>query len=151
MKEDNYEMEIDDEFIDEDAAKNGFGELTFEQANAAYEALYSDELTSDKKSELLLFWLFKFNDEFGRGDKDESDCPAEILARRAVVVQELIDRNISDNPVFAAELFRETGLFEKCVEILSALNNVDDSLARIAQQILSQAKNRNTRVFRLEM
>ena len=140
---------IDDAVIYEDAARNGFRALTFEQPNEAYEALYSDGLPDDKKLTLFLLWLFKFNDEFGgRGDKDVSACTQEMLARRTTVIQHLIELN--QIPVFIAELYREIGEFDKCSEILEPIARGDSDDSFVARQILNQAKMKRTKVFRLE-
>ena len=136
--------------IEEDVHRNHFGELTFEQTDAAFDELYTDNLSDERKNQLLFLWLFKYNDVFGgrQEDGNATVCPASISAKRMSIMRKLIDCN-GGNDLFVAELYRELGQFDKCIEIVAPIAAGDDNGAIVAKQFMKQAEIGNSRVFPL--
>jgi len=136
--------------IEEDVHRNHFGELTFEQTDQAFDELFMDDLSDERKNQLLFLWLFKYNDVFGGRQEggNATVCTASISAKRMSVLRMLIDCN-DGNDLFVAELYRELGQFDKCIEIVAPIAAGDDNGAIVAKQFMKQAEIGNSRVFPL--
>ena len=127
-----------------------FGELSFEQINEAYDELYNCTPEDENRLQFLFLWLFKYNDKYGGRDQNgySQECPASIAERRSGIIGELISRQ-ADNLLFVAELYRELGDFEKCIELVTPLSDGDDFEAEVARKFIEHAKMQDTRVFPL--
>lgn len=127
-----------------------FGELSFEQINEAYNELYGCTQEEDKRMQILFLWLFKYNDKYG--GRDHGDCPLEcpdsIIERRTDIIRELISSQ-KDNELFVAEMNRELGNFERCIELATPLSVGDEFGAEVARKIIEYAKMEMTQVFQL--
>ena len=134
----------------EDSFLLDFGELTFEQINEAYDELYCETLEDKYKIEVLFLWLFKYNDRFGGRQQNENseNCSASIADRRAVVIGHILDLQ-AENSLLAAELHRELGNFDRCIELASPLAVGEDFSAEVAKKFIDHAKEQDTLVFRL--
>ena len=135
--------------IREEAGENGYGEISFQEADEAFRTLYSKRLPRKKRRLLLFTWLFKFNDEFG-GRETFKDPSPEILAQREIVAKHII-RMYPFNRLLIAELHREMGHFSKCIAILKRFP-LWPSLTRAftARQIRAYAEEDRTDVFRVQ-
>ena len=133
-----------------EASANHFGELTFEEMDAAFGNLYAS--ADVKRQQTLLFmWLFAFNDTYGgRLEEPAPKCPQGILERRKFVVGELC-RRFEGASLLLAELHREMGDFEACIRIAGEPTpEVAPVMAKIiSEQIIAHAKERDTAVFEL--
>lgn len=127
-----------------------FGELSFEQINEAYDELYSETLGDKYKNEVLFLWLFKYNDRFGGRQQNENleTCPASLADRRSVIIGHIFDL-YTENTLLVAELHRELGNFDKCIELASPLTAGESFSAKVAKRIIDHAKEQDTLVFRL--
>lgn len=136
--------------IEEDVHRNHFGELTFEQTDQAFDELFMDDLSDERKNLLLFLWLFKYNDVFGgrQDGEDATVCTASISAKHTIILHKLIERN-EGNTLFIAEMYRELGDFDKCIELASSQTASDDNSAVVAMQFMNQAEERNQKVFPL--
>ena len=136
------------EAASDESHRNWFGELSFEQADAAYDMLFPEDLSDEKRDELLFLWLFAFNDQYGgRSDKSaENVCTPELVAKHSAILHHIIERN-ERNDLFKAELYRELGDFVKCIELASGLLEEDSISEIVARQIINQAEIANTKVF----
>ena len=134
--------------LQREAWENGWGELTFEQMDEAFEQLFIEGANEEGNSSLLIWWLYKYNDELGGrcGDGSVKEASESVSKRHAYVIAQLMAQDI--DPLFLAELHREMGNFEKCIELASAYIGGDDAEADFAaKQIIEQARCKNTHVF----
>ena len=127
-----------------------FGNLSFEQADEAFDELYSEKTEKGYQSELLFMWLFKYNDKYGGRDGGNSTdrCPEPIVKRHAAIVNTLLERQ-ADNVLLCAELYREIGEFDKCIELATPLADGDDFSAEVARKFIEHAKKHDALVFQL--
>ena len=97
------------------------GELNFEEAREALEQLY--ESSNEKRRFILrLYVLYSFNDKYGReGLKYLYDC--EDYLYFVENCREMIKMS-QTNPTLRAELYREIGEFEQCVQYLDSIEPV---------------------------
>lgn len=135
--------------ICDEADENGFGELTFDEADEAFGQLYSDDLPEKVKYRLLFFWLFAYNGGYGARAEFPIlwECPPETLARREFVIRTLMGMS-ERNKLLVAELHRELGEFDGCMELASTvLEKAKEGEAEAARQILEAARRGETDVF----
>lgn len=61
-------------------------------------------------------------------------------------------KKIDDNQygLLKAELYRESGESEKCIELLKKYRTYDDYERRIIEQLMRKAHEENDRLFRLD-
>ena len=134
-----------------EANANGFGELSFEEMDAAFSELYAS--ADVKRQQTLLFmWLFSFNDTYGGRQKGPApECPKSFLERRKFVVDELC-RRFEGASLLLSELHREMGDFEESIRIAGEPSpEVAPGLAKIiSEQIIAHAKARETNVFKVD-
>ena len=135
----------------EEANANGFGNLSFEEMDAAFGELYTS--ADVKRQQTLLFmWLFSFNDTYGGRQKEPApECPPSVLERRKFVVDELC-RRFEGASLLVSELHREMGDFEESIRIAGEPSpDVAPGLAKIiSEQIIAHAKAGETDVFELD-
>lgn len=130
----------------QEADRNWFGELSFEDTEEAFDALYGDTLPEVKKCELLFLWLFSFNDTFNGRGKDTCTPTGELLAKRKTVLGILISM-FPHNGLFVCELHRELGEFEECLKVARELSGLEDIAATVLRQIVAHAEAHDRRVF----
>lgn len=130
---------------DKEASANGFGFLSEDEFREAYASLYSDSLPDKKKSNLLFSRLFAFNDEYLRGQNTLID---ELNELQEEFVSKII-KMLKNNDVFAAELYREMGHFDKAIEMLRSVlvTGLDENTENAAKMILEHAENHDRTVF----
>ena len=142
---------------DQCAEPNDWGNLSFEETDNAYEMLYAEDLTDDRKQTLLLYWLYAYNDvyngrkgkpafSFLRRKRKQIGAPEGTFERRARIISELIKTN-SDNDLFVSELYRELGKFDESIAIANRVLSGNEELSNIASQIIEHAEKRDTGVF----
>ena len=106
------------------------------------------QLASKKR----ILWLFKYNDEYGGRYTQEKEAPEGILNKRKDVLQGLIQLHLeSNNNLFVAELYRELGEFDKCIELASRAQEEGGFQAVVAEQIIQHAKDEDANVFEINM
>ena len=115
-----------------------FGNLSFEQANDAL----TNYTTASSKN--------KYNDKYGgrEGENCPERCPESIAERRAAIVDTLLDSQ-ADNVLLCAELHREIGEFDKCIELATPLADGEDFSAEVARKFIEHAKMEDSKVFQL--
>lgn len=135
-----------DQILQESHA-NGFGILSYEEMNEAYEILYSDHLAEKQKRILYEKWIHAFNDKYnGRYETaDWSAIPADVINRQKTILAE-VEQRVSDRDVLA-ELLREDGRFEECIEMIGELPTFDRGDSIYPKQILEHARLRDRGVF----
>lgn len=129
----------------DEAYKNGFGHLNEQESREAYESLYLESLTKEKKTNLLVTRLYAFNDEYLRNGNT-------LLPEHQTIQEDFIFKIIdlySDETIFIAELYRDIGRFEKAIELLSEVitSEMDEQSAEVAKKILQHAEINDRSVF----
>lgn len=130
---------------------HGFGDLSFEETDEAFTALFASA-DEEKKSVLLFLWLFSYNDRYGGRNGVPVGCPEEIKNRHREVADALCTL-YPENTLLVAELLRETGRFRQCIDTAKPLLwSIDPDkvyLGTVAGQIISHAEAGDTSVFEL--
>lgn len=149
-KDEQSQIDHQWKMVREETLTNHFGELSFEQIDAAYDELSSDSLTDERLNQLLFLWLFIFNDVYGGRSRVESVpvlSPA-LVQKHKEVLHKLINLN-EGNSLFVAEMYRELGNYQKCIELTTALIEANEDGAVVAKQFLQRAKMEDAKVFPL--
>ena len=139
--------DIDKTKIWDEARENEYGELSFEEANDAYDEMYNDTLPNDRRMCILFTWLFAYNDKYAKKESQQQEKPdATIKERHEKIIRMIIDEQ-DDNILFIAELHRELGEFDKSIEMLNPLPPGSDFQIESAKKILEHARNHDSSVF----
>ena len=122
------------------------GTLNFQEAREALEQLYE---SSDLKRRftLRLYVLYAYNDMYGRSgviplDGSEDQLFFEENCREMIKMERTI-------PTLRAELYREIGEFDKCVEYLDSLEPAGEHENNVRELIKERALIGDRTVFRL--
>ena len=122
------------------------GHLDFDELREAYVQLY-ESASEDKKFALRLNILYSFNDMYGRkgistidsGDAWEffvDNCRSMLKMEKTI-------------PTLRAELYREIGEFEQCVQYLDSLESAGKFENEVRNTIRERALSGDRDVFRL--
>lgn len=116
---------------EEESFSFDFGNLSFEQTDKAFEELYDEKLEEEYKMQLLFLWLYRYNDKYGgrEGENCSDRCPKPIAERHKAIVNTLLDHQ-ADNVLLCAELHREMGEFDKCMNWLLLCQMVRTSVQK---------------------
>lgn len=122
------------------------GDLNLEEAREALEQLY--ELSNEKRRFILrLYVLYAFNDKYGReGLKYLLDC--EDYLYFVENCREMIKME-QTNSTLRAELYREIGEFDQCVQYLDSLEPAGEYENQVREQIRQRALDQDRMVFAL--
>ena len=122
------------------------GTLNFQEAREALEQLYE---SSDLKRRftLRLYVLYAYNDMYGRSgviplDGSEDQLFFEENCREMIRMERTI-------PTLRAELYREIGEFDKCIEYLDSLEPASEHENKVRDLIKERALIGDRTVFRL--
>lgn len=122
------------------------GTLNFQEAREALEQLYE---SSDLKRRftLRLYVLYAYNDMYGRSgviplDGSEDQLFFEENCREMIKMERTI-------PTLRAELYREIGEFDKCIEYLDSLEPAGEHENNVRELIKERALIGDRTVFRL--
>ena len=122
------------------------GTLNFQEAREAMEQLYE---SSDLKRRftLRLYVLYAYNDMYGRSgiiplDGSEDQLFFEENCREMIKMERTI-------PTLRAELYREIGEFDKCIEYLDSLEPAGEHENNVRELIKERAFIGDRTVFRL--
>ena len=122
------------------------GTLNFQEAREALEQLYeSSELK--RRFTLRLYVLYAYNDMYGRSgviplDGSEDQLFFEENCRELIKMERTI-------PTLRAELYREIGEFDKCIEYLDSLEPAGEHENKVRELIKERALIGDRTVFRL--
>ena len=118
------------------------------------EALEAD-FCKDKKNEIKVRSLLhkRYNDLFRSNRKHQlSKEERSVFINN---IDRLIEYDENENEVdrglYLAELYREKGDFDSCIEILSEMKNEDENVKLIKEKIYSQAKVQDDKVFNVHV
>ena len=122
------------------------GDLNFEEAREALEQLY--ESSNEKRRFILrLYVLYAFNDKYGReGLKYLLDC--EDYLYFVENCREMIKME-QTNSTLRAELYREIGEFDRCVQYLDSMEPAGKYENQVREQIMQRALDQDRMVFAL--
>lgn len=120
------------------------GELNYQEAREALEQLYESS-NEDRRFTLRMYVLYAFNDEYGRKDieymEDSDDYKYFVEnCREMLKMPQTI-------PTLRAELLREIGEFEQCVQYIDSLEPVSEYENKVREEIHKRALNRDRMVF----
>ena len=122
------------------------GTLNFQEAREALEQLYE---SSDLKRRftLRLYVLYAYNDMYGRSgviplDGSDNQLFFEENCREMIKMERTI-------PTLRAELYREIGEFDKCLEYLDSLEPAGEHENKVRELIKERALIGDCTVFRL--
>ena len=122
------------------------GTLNFQEAREALEQLYE---SSDLKRRftLRLYVLYAYNDMYGRSgviplDGSDDQLFFEENCREMIKMERTI-------PTLRAELYREIGEFDKCLEYLDSLEPAGEHENKVRELIKERALIGDCTVFRL--
>lgn len=122
------------------------GTLNFQEAREALEQLYE---SSDLKRRftLRLYVLYAYNDMYGRSgviplDGSDDQLFFEENCREMIRMERTI-------PTLRAELYREIGEFDKCLEYLDSLEPAGEHENKVRELIKERALIGDRTVFRL--
>ena len=122
------------------------GELSYKEAKEALDELWDKSLREQDEINLLLGFVFSYNDAFFRGE----DCGAPTQEDTELfdkVILALTELKINDT--LKAELLREAERFGECIEFLHDAKPVEGFEAEVRETILKKAQEEDCRVFEL--
>lgn len=122
------------------------GELNFQEAKEALEQLYETS-SEERRFTLRMYVLYAFNDMYGRNGLQ---CLEDTEDYQYFVenCHEMIKMN-QTNPTLRAELYREIGEFDQCVQYLDAIEPVTGNENEVREQIRKRALDGDRMVFQL--
>ena len=129
------------------------GELTYDEWKEAYLQLSNEELDDEDAMNLSLWMIHAYNDHYYREKKREKPSDSDFALFKSNV-NKFISR-LGDSPG-KAELLREIGELDSCIETLEKMKNSDaysewdDFNKKIIDIIEQKAKNGDTCVFLIE-
>ena len=120
------------------------GDLNFEEAREALEQLY-EASNENRRFILRLYVLYAFNDKYGReGLKCLLDCDDYLYfvenCREMIKMEQT-------NSTLRAELYREIGEFDQCVQYLDSLESAGEYENQVREQIRQRALAQDQMVF----
>lgn len=122
------------------------GHLNFEEAREALEQLYESS-NEERRFILRLYVLYAFNDKYIRSGHQHS-CKSDDYKYFVETCKEMV-KMPQTIPTLRAELYREMGEFEQCIEYLDSLEPVGEHENKVRAMIREKALNRNLFAFRL--
>lgn len=122
------------------------GELNYQEAKEALEQLY-ESANADRRFVLRIYVLYAFNDEYARKGlkylEDSEDYRYFVENCREMI------KMSQTNPTLKAELYREIGEFEQCVQYLDSIEPVTGYENEVREQIRKRALDGDRMVFQL--
>ena len=141
---------------------NGFnysfdtGTLKFPEIKEALLRLEDAGLNKNNELTLRLEFLFRYNDAFRNYSSDShGKDPFDGDRERNETDDKLHKENIKslitliDNKIMVAELYREAGMFDECLQALENCSSEDDFISTLISRIREKALASDTTVFEL--
>lgn len=126
-----------------------WGNLSY---NSLMEAMEQLAPTGVDENKLRMMLLWAYNDLYWNTSDAENNTTDFILQREYFInnVKALIAIN-SDNRLFCAELYREIGEFDKCLDILNSIKKESAPIHNhlVVDILIEKAQNRDAKVFAL--
>lgn len=143
----------------------GFGDtgrLTFDEMKEALSLLEDKTLSKDEQFIIRYEFLHRYNDAFrpyvdeideghtdhyipNRNEEDARLNHANILA-----LIDLLDETNKEDIILMAELYRESGEFEKCISLLDLYRPSSDYVNSIVREMREKAEEKDNRIFLID-
>jgi hypothetical protein len=121
------------------------GKLSFDEAVEAFCEL--NGCSDDELENLSVVVAWAFNDIIR---EKRTPTPEQYAKFKDIISSTLEHPKFVGNELLKAELYREIGEFEKCLNILSEYTPEESFLAVIKEKIIEKAKERDSKVFVIE-
>lgn len=133
------------------------GRLTYEEMKEALCLLDTDSLSSEDEINIRFEFLHRYNDAF-RQDSYESveenptrnEADKKLHKENLKAFVRLFDENDKYYTPILAELYRESGDFDKCLKLLNNYKPESDYLKKFINTMRKKAKKKDDMVFLLE-
>lgn len=126
------------------------GNLSYEQIKEALKQFTKDSLSVENEIDLRLLFVHIYNDTYQRESVSGHDTPGsadkELFTSQVLRLIEIWDIE----PLIKAELYREIGEFDKCVQILDSQIDDDSFKLKIAKKMKALALQHKTYAFIIE-
>lgn len=138
------------------------GRLTYKEMKEALVLLNDSSLTKDEELGIRLEFLHRYNDAFRvfEGNYLEWEIEEDLMKRdkkdmklhksnlKALIT--LLDASNDEEIPLIAELYRESGCFDKCIAILSSYRPKDDYLREFVYYLIKEAEEKNDKIFLID-
>ncbi|MBQ5888730.1 MAG: hypothetical protein IIW77_05600 [Bacteroidaceae bacterium] len=121
------------------------GRLSFDESIEAFGEL--NGCSDDELENLSVVVAWAFNDIIR---EKRTPTPEQYAKFKDIISSTLEHPKFVGNELLKAELYREIGEFEKCLNILSEYTPEESFLAVIKEKIIEKAKERDCKVFVIE-
>ncbi len=135
------------------------GRLTFEEIKEALSLLEDESLSKEDQFSIRFEFLHRYNDAFRAyvedfyeddteiqfPERDEADVRLHQTNLRALIV--LMDETNEKEIPLIAELYREAGMFEKCISLLDLYKPNSDYMNNIIIKMKEKAEEKNDMLF----
>lgn len=126
------------------------GRLSYPELREAWAELGS-KLKGKQRNNLMLEYLWAYNDEFQRGDAVYGEPAPEELEEFRTVVRGLVDAFPVESDIIYAEFLREAGLFEEAVETVRRTGLPESGAYRtLAEIVLQKCEKKDTSVGQIQ-
>jgi DNA-directed RNA polymerase subunit RPC12/RpoP len=130
------------------------GNLSYEETKEALQELLYDSCSLNEQFGLIMEYIHSFNDKYLRKEKIDIPETEQKLFNRYVNQIIHFEGAWGDSPnsqLLKAELFRESGQFDKSLSIIEDCPTDDDFLNRIAERMKCECLKKNTFVFEIQI
>ena len=122
-------------------------EMDAEDLEAALNSEYCKTAVNEKKVRTFLLW--KYNNSIRKVVEAEfsPEIKQKALANAEKLIALMDELTIVQDYIFKAELYRECGQFDECINLLLAIKNESGKERIIKEKIFSAAKLKHDKVF----
>lgn len=129
------------------------GCLSYKDTKEAVLKLMATDLSDKELFSVLLYFVQAFNDEYHR--ESEKAVPDEEYVLLCDMIEKVLNitgmwNSTPGSVLFQAELYRESGQFDKATALLDSIDDVDVNLKPIMDVLRVKCTERNNVVFELK-
>ncbi len=127
---------------------NELGTLTYKEIKKALKESADWNMNQEEKLSVRLLLLWTYNDKYTRGIPTEEQ---NIPKKEEAYINENIDTLLTlvTDHVFKAELFRERGKFEECIQELKLVDTKEKFIESIVSKMSKKAKAKDKTLWRI--
>lgn len=137
------------------------GRLSYQEMKEALSLLKNDSLTLDDKINIRLEFLHRYNDAFRDIEEnyeiysddmslERNDADRKLNQENIIALIGLLNQDSTENTLLIAELYREAGYFESCIETLKKYHTYSDYERSFVKQLQRKALEQDDVVFVIE-
>lgn len=105
-----------------------------------------DESDEDRRFTLRTYVVYAYNDKYCRvSDETPTDIEAMLFKNNCLKLAEMT----MTEGTFKAELFREAGEFQLCIDTLDSLSPTEEFEMKVRDLIREHAENEDAKVFKI--